>query len=221
MNIFSLNYWIQQLMALPAILIALSVHEMAHGWVSYKLGDPTPKMTGRLSLNPKAHLDPVGAICLFFFHFGWAKPVQINSRYYKHTKLGIVLVSLAGVAMNFILAFITLLILGLIEKFIAPVIPVTEASVRIYNIIYQMIYYGVTINLSLGVFNLIPVPPLDGSKVLFAVLPGKYYNFILQYERYGMIILLLLLCTNVVTKIMGPCVLGIYQFYSMIVNLIL
>ncbi len=220
MNIFSLEYWIQQLLALPAILLGLSMHEMAHGLVSYKLGDPTPKQMGRLSLNPMAHLDPIGAICLFFFHFGWAKPVQIDSRYYKHPKSGIVLVSLAGVAMNFILAFITLLVLALMQIFLAPIIPLNEPAIRIYNIIYQMIYYGVIINLSLGVFNLLPIPPLDGSKVLFALLPSRYYGSILKYERYGMLILLVLLCTNIVTRVMNPCVSGIYRLFLAIVNLI-
>jgi len=221
LDIFNASYWMNQLMALPAILIALSMHELSHGWVSNKLGDPTPKMQGRLTLNPLAHLDLVGTICLFFFHFGWAKPVQINTQYYKHPKRDIILVSLAGVVMNFILAFVTLFIVALMEKYMAPMVPHTESAVRLYNIVSQMFFYGVTINLGLGVFNLIPVPPLDGSKVLFAVLPSRYYNSILKYEQYGMIILMVLLFTNVITKIMTPCVTIIYQFFLMIINLIL
>ena len=218
---FSLEYWIGKLLTLPAILLAISMHEFAHGFVSAKLGDPTPRATGRLSFNPLAHIDWVGALCLFFFGFGWAKPVQIDPRYYKHKKLGIILVSLAGVIMNFILAFLLTFVCALMIRFVGPLVPETEGAVRAYNILYMMVYYGVTINIGLGVFNLIPIPPLDGSKVLFAVLPNKYYNFILKYERYGMIILVLLLFTDVLTYILTPCSNFIFNLFAQAASFIL
>lgn len=220
-QIFSLEYWISKLLTLPAILLAISMHEFAHGFVSSKLGDPTPRAMGRLSFNPLAHIDWVGAFCLFFFGFGWAKPVQIDTRYYKRKKLGIILVSLAGVIMNFILAFLLTIICALIIRFISPLIPATESAVRAYQIFYTMVFYGVTINIGLGVFNLLPIPPLDGSKVLFAILPNKYYNFILKYERYGMILLLLLLFTDVLPYILTPCSNFIYNLFAQVANLIL
>ena len=218
---FSLVYWIGKLLTLPAILLAISMHEFAHGFVSAKLGDPTPRATGRLSFNPLAHIDWVGALCLFFFGFGWAKPVQIDPRYYKHKKLGIILVSLAGVVMNFILAFLLTIVCVLMIRFIGPPVPGAEGVGRAYNIFYLMVYYGVTINIGLGVFNLIPIPPLDGSKVLFAVLPNKYYNFILKYERYGMIILVLLLFTDVLTYILTPCSNFIFNLFAQAASFIL
>lgn len=220
-QIFSLEYWISKLLTLPAILLAISMHEFAHGFVSSKLGDPTPRAMGRLSFNPLAHIDWVGAFCLFFFGFGWAKPVQIDTRYYKRKKLGIIPVSLAGVIMNFILAFLLTIICALIIRFISPLIPATESAVRAYQIFYTMVFYGVTINIGLGVFNLLPIPPLDGSKVLFAILPNKYYNFILKYERYGMILLLLLLFTDVLPYILTPCSNFIYNLFAQVANLIL
>ncbi len=184
------------LYTIPAVLIAISMHEFAHGYVSYKLGDPTPKQSGRLSLNPFRHLDLVGTLCLMFFHFGWAKPVMVNPYYYKKRKKGMLLVALGGPIMNFFIAFMSLLTMGLMIKVTGGFI--TSSLVMV---VFNGLQYMVIINLGLGVFNLIPVPPLDGSKVLGAVLPEDKYFKYMQYERYGSLILILLLVIGVLS---GP-----------------
>lgn len=169
-----------------SVIVALVLHEFAHGYVSYHLGDPTPKVQGRLSMNPLVHLDPFGTICLFVFGFGWAKPVQINTEYYKEKKKGIVLVSLAGPFMNFILA-----ILGVILLKFSLLISLES--------IQSFLYVFVSINLGLGLFNLIPIPPLDGSKVLYSILPTELYFKYMRYEQYGMFLLIILLWFGVLT----------------------
>lgn len=180
------------LYTVPAALIAISFHEFAHGFVSYKLGDPTPKAMGRLSLNPLAHLDFMGTLCLIFFHFGWAKPVGVNPYYYKNPKKGMVLVGLAGPVMNFILAFLCALIMEIMVK-------VTGGHVysNIPVIIFNFLNMCYIINLGLGIFNLIPFPPLDGSKILGGLLPDDIYFGIMKYERYGQLILFGLLFLGV------------------------
>ena len=173
-----MSEYIGYLYSIPAVLIAIILHEYAHGFVSWKLGDPTPKLDGRLSLNPLNHLDPIGTLCLLVFHMGWAKPVQINPNYYKNPKLGTVLVSLAGPATNFVIAFISMF--GLVKI-------TTEGA------LFWILYDLVVINIGLGIFNLIPIPPLDGSKVLSAILPERLYFGYMKYEKYFMLILLVLL----------------------------
>lgn len=180
----------------PAVLIAICFHEFAHGFISYKLGDPTPKYEGRLSLNPINHLDPIGTLALIFFHFGWAKPVMVNPQYYKNKKLGMVEVALAGPIMNFFIAFLSLLLYGLLYKYSQYII----MPVFLYKYILTLLYVTTSINLGLGVFNLIPVPPLDGSKVLNAVLPSDKYFAYMKYENYGQIIILILLFTGLLTQ---------------------
>ena len=178
----------------PAALIAIIMHEFAHGLVSHLLGDPTPEERGRLSLNPLKHLDPIGTLCLIFFKFGWAKPVMVDPRYYKNPKTGMVLVALAGPLMNLIIAFLCIFGLGIYVK-------ITGSHYTDYNSYFIIfVQFLAIINIGLGVFNLIPFPPLDGSKILGAILPERIYFKIMAYEQYGMIILLLLLSTNLLTK---------------------
>lgn len=186
MNINSLIY------SVPAVLIAISMHEFSHGYASYRMGDPTPKMKGRLSINPLAHLDLIGTLALLFFHFGWAKPVEVNPNYYRDPRKGMMVVALAGPFMNFTIALLSIFSMGLLERFV-------KYPVGIYmEYFYNLLYYMSVINIGLGVFNLIPVPPLDGSKVLGAVLPPDQYFRYMQYERYGMVILIALLYTGVI-----------------------
>ncbi len=172
---------IRYLYIIPAALIAVVLHELGHAFVSYKLGDPTPKSEGRLTLNPLKHLDMVGIICLIFFGFGWAKPVSIDSSYYKNTKLGITLVGLAGPLVNFILAILSFTFIGVIY-----IVEIKLGSNVFLSILNTFFIYLAIINIGLGVFNLIPIPPLDGSKVIGGILPDKAYNEYMRYQAYGM-----------------------------------
>jgi Zn-dependent protease len=166
-----------------AVLIILTFHEYAHGYIAYKLGDNTAKSLGRLSLNPIKHLDPFGAVCMLLFHFGWAKPVPINPRNFKNPKRDFALVALAGPLSNLILAFISAFFYLLLR---AVFYGMSFPSDFLYRLAYNallFIYIFHSINLGLAIFNLIPVPPLDGSRILNVVLPPKVYFGIMKYER--------------------------------------
>lgn len=171
-----------------AALFAIILHEIAHGLVSTWLGDPTPKRQGRLSLNPLKHLDPIGTLCLIFFHVGWAKPVVVNPDYYKNKKRGMALVALAGPLMNFLLAIFSIIIMAIFVK--------VNAYSNVLIIIYNFLLYFSVINLGLGIFNLIPIPPLDGSRILGAFLKDDTYEQYMKYERYGFIIIAILLALS-------------------------
>jgi Zn-dependent protease len=200
-----MNKIIELLFTGIAVIIAMVFHELAHGYVSYKLGDETPKRDGRLTLNPMAHLDLFGTIMLFLFHFGWAKPVQINPYYYKNKKLGTVVVSLAGPFTNFIIAFICILLLRL--NSLLPMI------------IVEFLYSLITINIGLGVFNLIPIPPLDGSKVLAAVLPQDLYMKYMSIEQYGFIILIVILSTGVLSPFLNVLFTYVYEILGFLAGI--
>ncbi len=174
-----------------AVLVAIIPHEMAHGYAAYLCGDETAKNDGRLSLNPLHHLDPIGTICLIFFKFGWAKPVMINPNNFRDRKKGTFFVSIAGVLTNFILAIIAVIIM----KYI-----------RLSDFVFELFMNIFWFNTILGVFNLIPIPPLDGSKLLFSFLPPKYEYYLIKYEKYGYILLLLLIMTDNLDKILIPMV---------------
>ena len=175
-------------------LLAIVCHECAHGWVSYKLGDPTAKNAGRLTLNPLKHIDPIGILCMVLFRVGWAKPVPINPYYYRDRKKGIIYVSIAGPATNFILAFISLLIEGLLLKY--------SPSDNANWIFCQLCYYSAVVNISLGLFNLVPIPPLDGSKVLGELWPKAAY-FYWKYQGYWRWVLLICVVTGLLSRPLG------------------
>lgn len=198
------------------VLFSLSVHEFSHGLAAYAVGDKTAKYSGRLSLNPLAHLDPFGAICLFLFGFGWAKPVPVNPWNFKNKKGGMILTALAGPFSNFLLAFIAMVIYTLLGglRFSSTSFGFTLASV-----FYELAYYMIMINLGLGLFNLIPIPPLDGSKVLTAILPERTYFKLMDYERYGFIILIILINTPIFNSLLSMCQSAVIDFYSNIIGL--
>lgn len=183
------------LSSLIVVFLTLPVHEYAHGLVAVKLGDPTPRYQGRLTLNPFAHIDWMGAACIILFGFGWAQPVQINIRYFKNPKRDMALTALAGPISNIIMAFIALILGNVVMAVFGNVS--FYVTVPIYMYIYYFFYYIASINIYLAVFNLIPIPPLDGSRLLSAVLPDRYYYKLMQYEKYLFIAVLVLLWIGV------------------------
>ena len=164
----------------------MPIHEFAHGFIADKLGDPTPRYQGRLTLNPFAHIDYMGSLCILLFGFGWAKPVQVNAYNFRKPKRDMALTALAGPVSNILLALICLIL--------ANVVILITNSIRLYYVI-AFFFYVAQINVSLAVFNLIPIPPFDGSRLLAVFLPDKYYYKLMRYERYiyfGLLALLFL-----------------------------
>lgn len=206
------------LIRIPIILFSLTVHEIAHGYTAYKLGDPTAKSLGRLSLNPLKHLDPIGALCMLLFGFGWAKPVPINTRYFKKPRGGMALTALAGPLSNLLMslvAFIGLsyvLVLGGTQAF-SPEIN----GVRFLYIFFQVFC---TLNLGLAIFNLVPVPPLDGSRILLVFLPDKLYFGVMRYERYIYLALLVCLYLGVLNAPLNAAMRGVLWLFSKIAGIL-
>ena len=175
------------LLALPCILLALCFHETAHGFVAYKCGDPTAYNLGRLTLNPLKHLDPIGFLCMLIFGFGWAKPVPINSRYFRHPRRDLVLTALAGPLTNFLLGFLGSILFGLFNVLLF----------RYDNAVMLALFYlflvFTQLNFMLCFFNLIPIPPFDGSRILSGILPVNLYLRLIRYERVIMFAVLIVL----------------------------
>jgi len=210
-----IDFLLQALLSLPAILIALSFHEWAHAYAAYKLGDPTARNMGRMTVNPFRHIDPIGFIMLVLVRFGWAKPVPVNPRNFSHPKRDNIIVSLAGIVTNFILALISLLLIF--------VLGLLRIESNIISTILSNIFF---LNLSLMVFNIIPIPPLDGYRVLEGLLirrVGPKPFFYLQ--KYGSIILLVLLVTGVLSGVLSVVVTaisdGLISIYAWIFGLFL
>jgi Zn-dependent protease len=187
------------LIAIP-LLYSIIFHELAHGWVAYLMGDPTAKSLGRLSLNPLKHLDPMGTIMLFIFGFGWAKPVPVNFNQLRDRHKGMILVSAAGIITNMLLAFIAL--------FLNRLLSLSPSSMPAV-----LLYYFAQINIILAAFNLIPLPPLDGSKILMGFASPSIQDFLFRLERYGFFIIIALLYLGVLDPV-------IHFFQWMILSLI-
>lgn len=197
------------LINVPITLIALTGHELAHAWVSDKLGDPTPHKEGRLSLNPFAHLDLVGTILMIFTGFGWAKPVSINPMYYKNRKKGMAFTAAAGPIANFVMAFAAVLLGAVVGIFC----DISGFGAGFAGIFESIMFIFAQRNLCFMVFNLIPIPPLDGSKVLGLVIPNRIYYRILQYEQYAIFLIMILSVLGVFDSIIGN---GVYAVLRMI-----
>ena len=174
----------QMILRIAAVLLCLVIHEVSHGLAAYHLGDPTAKQSHRLSLNPLRHLDPFGLIMMIAVGFGWAKPVPVDPRYFRKPKQGMALTALAGPVSNLLLALLLLLFSRLIYDFA----PYSD----LWNLVFGFLLDTAVLSIGLGVFNLVPIPPLDGSKVLAAFLPDHAYFQLMRYERYGMLLLIFL-----------------------------
>ncbi len=181
------------------VLIALTFHETAHGWMAAKLGDPTAKAMGRLSLNPLKHLDPIGFLCMLLFRFGWAKPVPVDPRNFKNPKRDMALTALAGPVSNLLLAFVILIPFEILRTLLlSGVFAIrSEFGVNLFLVFYNFVYSFHFLNITLAIFNFIPVPPLDGSRVLLAVLPARLYFGVMRYERWLSLGIMLLLVLGV------------------------
>jgi Zn-dependent protease len=187
------------LIAIP-LLYSIIFHELAHGWVAYRMGDPTAKLLGRLTLNPLKHLDPMGTIMLFIFGFGWAKPVPVNFSQLRDRQKGMILVSAAGIITNMLLAFSALFLTRLL-------------SLSLSSVPAEFLFYMAQINITLAAFNLIPLPPLDGSKILMGFASPSVQNFLFRLERYGLIVIIALLYLGALNPV-------IHFFQRMILSLI-
>lgn len=189
-----------------AVLLCLSVHETCHGLAALVLGDPTAKARHRLSLNPLRHIDWLGLAMMFVAGFGWAKPVPVNPNYFKKPKQGMAVTALAGPASNFLLALLAMLISRLIYLY-APYNPVWQT-------VFDFCLYTVApLSIGLGLFNLLPLPPLDGSKVLAMFLPDRAYAVWMRHERYGMLVLLVLSFADIGSSFISNAILGVYSAF--------
>ncbi len=186
------------LISAVAALICITFHELSHGLAAYKLGDPTAKNAGRLTLNPIRHIDIVGLLMMLVARVGWAKPVPVDMRYFKDPKRGMAITALAGPASNFVLAFLAVAVWSLIYH-----LPSSLVDHMPVYILLSLLANIAVLSVGLGLFNLIPLPPLDGSKVLFALLPQRVYYTILRYERYVMVLVVVLTASGVFSKPLG------------------
>lgn len=212
------------LLTLPAILISLSVHEASHGFVANKLGDPTAANLGRLTLNPLKHINLIGFLSMLFFRVGWANPVPINTRYFKKPKRDMALTALAGPLSNLCLAIIFTILLRLV---MIPTVHIMNQSMTgayisedifsnpmfiLLSLLAIMLFLGISLNLNLMFFNLIPLPPLDGSRIAYIFLPSNIYFKVMQYERYIMIGFIFLLVSGIIDLPLTTLTSGVTEF---------
>jgi Zn-dependent protease len=196
---FDLFAKIQELVVvIPVFLLALTIHEFAHGWLANRLGDPTARLQGRLTLNPLAHLDPIGTIAIILIHFGWAKPVPVDSRYLKQPRRDMMMIAAAGPVSN--------LLLAAASAFFLRVFPWTMAPRELLWLVVPvqlMLFISVNVNVLLTVFNLLPIPPLDGSRVVSGLLPLRHAITYSRLEPYGFLIIFFLFYTGIMNPIFG------------------
>lgn len=191
MGIISLDPAVQVIL-IPVIIFALSFHEFSHGWMAYRFGDPTAKNAGRLTLNPMAHLDIFGSLALYFMGFGWAKPVPVDPRYLANPKRDMMWIALAGPVSNLMVAFLSGVLLSILLRM---------GFISGQSSLTMVLIMSLQINLVLAIFNFIPIPPLDGSRILGGLIPYKYQNELAKFEFYGPRVLMGLIILSMFTRI--------------------
>lgn len=203
LNGFDFSYLLSILLSVIPSLLCITLHELSHGLVAYKLGDPTAKNAGRLTLNPLKHLDPVGLLMLVAFHVGYAKPVPVNMYRFKNPKRGMAVTALAGPVSNVVIAVVFLFLYGLAAA------PLGGSAAGKY--LLRMLNLTATISIGYAIFNMLPIPPLDGSKVLLAVLSDEGYLRLMRYERYGSLLLLALVWGGVLGRPLSTAIGAVYD----------
>ncbi len=199
----------QTITLIPGIIIAMSFHEFAHAYVAHLMGDDTAKRAGRLTLDPISHINPLGFMMLLIGGFGWAKPVPINENNFRNRKLGVFLVSIAGVTMNIIIATLTLIIISLTQN--------VFSSPQYYQVMNTIVW----LNIAFASFNLLPIPPLDGSKILAAILPANKRYILYRFENYGFIIMIILIMTGALNYLLYPVINVVLKIINFLVGAII
>lgn len=215
------DFFLELIIIFPTVLIALTFHECAHGFIAYRLGDPTAKYMGRLTLNPIRHIDPIGAICMLVAHFGWAKPVPIDITNFKHPKRDLALSAVAGPISNIILGIFGCFLFTLVTHLLPTYTNEypNEFVLNLAKILIQFVFYFGWLNISLALFNLLPIPPLDGSKILYAFLPPRANNWCKMHEREIAIVFMILLIVDsrfiggYLTRLLSMCVDGVFDLF--------
>lgn len=211
---YLISYGIADILARFIILfLAITVHEFAHGMAAYKLGDPTAKYEGRLTLNPLSHMDPIGAVCMVLFRFGWAKPVPINPMYFRDRKRDTAITAAAGPLSNILMAFISAVLIAPFMILIKP-----NFSNVITYFIEKLLYECAYLNIYFAAFNLIPFPPLDGSKILGAFLSQENYMKLLQYERFAYPLLIIFMISGLLSRVLSIIVTPLISLWTMFAN---
>ena len=216
------------IMTIPVVLISLCFHELSHGYIANKLGDPTARIYGRLTMNPLSHLDPIGTISMMLFGIGWAKPVPVNPMNFKNPKKGMAITGLAGPVSNLILAFTSLLSFRIIDAFAklnfeldgGIIYYYRNASYSILDFIALFLIVNTFLNISLAVFNLIPIPPFDGSRIFYFLLPDKYYFSVMKYERIIMLITMVVLFGGALDLPLSYAREGVMKLFDFIIGLV-
>ena len=209
-NGFDLDFFNDILLSVIPALVCITLHELSHGYVAYRLGDPTAKEAGRLTLNPIRHPDLFGFLMLIVAHVGWAKPVPVNMRNFEDPKRGMAITALAGPVSNFLITAVTMFIFGILLPFVSG-----TAAFYGMNLLSMTAY----LSLGLGLFNLLPIPPLDGSKVLFSLIPDEAYYKLMRYEKYGMIVLVVLAYTGVTGSLLARVMDTVFDWFLVFMNL--